>query len=647
MRCKIKGIPKANNGIQVEGNDYEMLSPNMLLLQGDSHSNGGQQITYNNTTVEAEGGEPISIDNQGNAIVYGNLTYPGTKRTFKSIAKKIGKEEGKATKVQDKATKLIIDNDPYNQYSSLSFNSGSVLQDAAQQKLQALDAQKNELADMQQFILDISEATGKKPEKVADTFTKGGKLKSYEKGGTMAINGAELQALKKKMGNVEATNSYTAQPKNEDGTYASSAYGKYQFLKGTRKDYYNKYFKDQYPTFNDFDLAFKGSPQVQEQVMDKHLEVLSKKYGGDPQYIILAHRLGEGAADSIWEKGYYTQKLDGGKTRKVTMDTPIGTGNSAFDKETPNMYLEKYNLLPSTKENDKTKGKYIEEDNISNPILPQPIIDYDVNPQDWGLAQEPSVNTRSGVMDNIEQSYQDNTTVGKPYNSINNNQPSRKPTTSAADLNKLSIADFASEIPALFDKADYVQGFQYEPQLYQPYQVSFQDRINQNNSTFRQVAQQVPNNPAALSVLSGQKYNADNQVLAEQFRTNQQIANEVTNQNTGLLNQAMMTNLQLQDQQYTRQEQARAITDSRRDQALASISGKIGQNRRDNTDIRLYENLSDYRPDENMQMQYQGGPATFGPTQVDQFNQFQQFQEMQKAAKKSTKKWEGFLPKSK
>jgi hypothetical protein len=62
---------------------------------------------------------------------------------------------------------------------------------------------------------------------------------------------------------------------------------------------------------------------------------------------------------------------------------------------------------------------------------------------------------------------------------------------------------------------------QYTPDLFSPYQVSFQDRINSNNSNFRSMEQAVGDNPEALSVLAGQTYAANNQVYGDQFRTNQ------------------------------------------------------------------------------------------------------------------------------
>lgn len=153
---------------------------------------------------------------------------------------------------------------------------------------------------------------------------------------------------------------------------------------------------------------------------------------------------------------------------------------------------------------------------------------------------------------------------------------------------------------------------QYNPELYEPYQVSFQDRRNLNNQTFRAVQQKLSDNPNALATLAGQKYEADNQVNAEEFRTNQAISNDITNKNIGLLNDAQSKNLQLADTQYVRQETARAKTKAVNQSVLNSVSSKILQNRLENKTLQVYENLyPHFRYDEanNMNLEKEGAPG--------------------------------------
>lgn len=666
-KVRIKSVPKANSGLIIEDNQYNLLSPNFMELGGKKHSQGGTDLQYGGNIVEAEKGETLTKNRDNDIVVLGNLEYPGTNKKFKTIGKELGKAEAKALKQQDRGFELIEDSNPFNPYSSLSFNAGLALKDAAQQKQASILQKKEELADTQQFMLDLVDATGKKPEKISSIFKNGGKLKpKYKDGGT--VEEQSLIALRKALAKQESSGSYTAQPKDpKTGKLVSSAYGKYQFIKPTRKSYYDKYFKDKYKSFDAFELAFKGSPQLQEEVMDVHLRDLSNKFGGDPVYIALAHRLGESAASQIKEKGYYESN-----GRRIDLNTPIGSSKTPTDRETPGQYLNKLGLNPSGEGTSPfaPSVNYAGQVSVSSPELQIPYFGPDIN--EVPNTYLPEENRTSSIFDFDPREtgvLSKDETV--PVANTSSYYPINKKITSAADMNKLRLTDFLGELAAIGDRPDYVQGQTFEPQLFQPFQMSFQDRLNQNASTFRAVSQQLPNNPAALSVLAAQKYNADNQALAEEFRVNQQMANEVTNKNTGLLNEATVQNLQLRDQQYMRQEQAKANTNMRRQQAIASLSDKFNQNRQQNMTIRMYENMFGYRPNEQGVMEYQGPPAAIGaigdtsqmyqPTSKkvkkdsngevmyteEQWSAIQDMIDKQKASATSSRKWGGFLGKKK
>lgn len=145
--------------------------------------------------------------------------------------------------------------------------------------------------------------------------------------------------------------------------------------------------------------------------------------------------------------------------------------------------------------------------------------------------------------------------------------------------NPLGISQIGPELLALIDRPDFVPGQRYEPDLFSPYQVSFQDRLNENQASFNRASMSADNNSAAASVLAGQKYLADSGVLADQFRTNQGTTNDITNKNIALLNDAQLKNLQLADTQFTRQTQAVANTRQNIYNAVSSLAAKIGQNR--------------------------------------------------------------------
>ena len=59
------------------------------------------------------------------------------------------------------------------------------------------------------------------------------------------------------------------------------------------------------------------------------------------------------------------------------------------------------------------------------------------------------------------------------------------------------------------------------PQLRNPYDISLQDILNENQADYRSQQRMIGNNPAAQSMLNAQKYAANQKVLGEQFRLNQ------------------------------------------------------------------------------------------------------------------------------
>ena len=128
MRIRIVSAPQALNGLQVEGNQATPISDNMVMLGGNKHAQGGTDISYNGQNVEAEQGEPVSIGDRGEAIVWGNMTIPGSKTKFKNAAKVLGEQEEKYSKVDDKANQMLSSNNPEDKWERLSWNSGRVMQ---------------------------------------------------------------------------------------------------------------------------------------------------------------------------------------------------------------------------------------------------------------------------------------------------------------------------------------------------------------------------------------------------------------------------------------------------------------------------------------------------------------------------------------
>src|SRR5690606_30665084 len=115
---------------------------------------------------------------------------------------------------------------------------------------------------------------------------------------------------------------------------------------------------------------------------------------------------------------------------------------------------------------------------------------------------------------------------------------------------------------------------QYTPSLYAPYQVSFRDQLQENNATFKALAGNLRGNAPALSALAANKYQADTAVLGAEHRANEGIRNQVSNQNTVLLNQSQLQNLEFAEGADTARQQNAAASRATTQAALQSISAK-------------------------------------------------------------------------
>lgn len=679
MKVKIKKVPKAQNGLTVENDQFSFLSPSFIELGGKKHSKGGTDIAYNGQVVEAEQGETLAKDNQDNLVVYGNMLVPGTNRKFKNVAKDIARKEQSAYKALDESIELIENNKPHTKLGSLAFNSGIVLNDASKQNFKASQAEKQQLADTQEFMLNLSKNSGKSPDKISSIFKNGGKI-SYKKGGKVSKKQQEIRDIISEEAQYQGVDpdlmlrlaDRESPGQNTKAKSSAGALGVMQLMEDTAKMYGVN--KNQLTSDDPDDIraVVRAGVTYYRDMLDK--------YNGDPILALAAYN-GPGSiplAQKDLEKEDITGEdwLRAMEARRERYGTKDNTKwrTQTYDYVTNIMNLDRgsqsLGQKPSYQSINPTVGFYDETTGYQSNRIPmypnqkRQLQPYDNSgekgkPEEQGFAEYDSGNNQPqgidlSMWDNAPQKVRDelariyntdNTTIpqstGRGFQQMEPLQPmGRKPIAmnnfqqpvytpispsnpmedgdekkkeSLADRNKLGITDILPELIALGDSADYVQGQRYEPQLFQPYQVSFQDRLNENNRSFRTLAQQLPNNAPALSILAAQKYNADNQVLADEFRTNQQLSNQVTNQNVGLLNQARLKNIELADMQYARQEQARANTDAYKQQALASISNKFAQNRKDNMNIRLMENMYNYRPDAQGQMQYVGPDWQYTP----------------------------------
>ena len=149
----------------------------------------------------------------------------------------------------------------------------------------------------------------------------------------------------------------------------------------------------------------------------------------------------------------------------------------------------------------------------------------------------------------------------------------------------------------------------YQPTLRTPYEISLQDILNENTASVRGAQRLADYNPAVQSMLLSSLYGANQKVLGEQFRINQEMKDKVYGENTNILNDAQLKNLAILDTQYQRQAQALSRTKDVAREALSSISDKYLQNQLANRTLATYENLYNYRYDPNYHAWNMNGPA--------------------------------------
>lgn len=149
------------------------------------------------------------------------------------------------------------------------------------------------------------------------------------------------------------------------------------------------------------------------------------------------------------------------------------------------------------------------------------------------------------------------------------------------------------------NQVEPVQSQRYNPQLRTPYDISLQDQLNEVTASERGYQKMNQYNPEVQDQMAGMAYANKSKILAEQFRANQGMKEQVYSGNIQTLNDAQLKNLDINDQQYTRQEQAKSNTKAINQSILNSISSKYSQNKLENRTLGIQENMYNYRFDKS------------------------------------------------
>lgn len=234
---------------------------------------------------------------------------------------------------------------------------------------------------------------------------------------------------------------------------------------------------------------------------------------------------------------------------------------------------------------------------------------------------------------------------------LSNVAPFLRPT----DQEGLDPAQLMGEQYALaMNQLEPVQAQKYQPQLGGVMDVSFQDQLNEITAQSRAAERMMQNNPEAAANLFAQAAQAKSKVLAEQNRMNMASRKQTFDENRNLLNQAQLQNLQILDQQYVRQAQAKSATKAQAQAALNSIADKIAKNKLENRQLGVMENMYNYRFDPKGRAINVNAPAQFNipegigktPEEIRAYADLLAAQEKAKAKTDAAKKRNGDIVKA-
>lgn len=429
-------------------------------------------------------------------------------------------------------------NDPNGAYEYLNYNSGKAMKLGADMRLKQLAKDRDNLGDVQKMMLDTANRMGIEPQDFSQ-----GKYVKAKMGARIAANG---DVIGDPDGPGKGNNPTRGDRNNNPGNIKYGDFAKSWAASGQDADGFAIF-----PSKDAGRLAMRGLLHSSDYSGLTVKQVINKWTGGKPY-------------DYKWNG-----QLNGDSEQAI----------KDFDSPQLNTLMDTMTKGEGTRYGLPSSGIQPRKSSVPVPIGMQPSAP---------IVYDPSAAPVDQFKGNYDQAKPGPDLPNLP--GIGGNPPS------SALNNKLDFTQVLPEAYAVATNREIsVPAQKYQPQLLQPYKVSFQDRINDNRENFSAMAKAMDYNPSALSVLGAQKYSADNSVRAEEFRTNQGISQEIANKNTEILNDAQYKNLQLADQQMVRQATARAKTKAQYQEALNSVASKSLQNSLENRKMELYEGLFDYR----------------------------------------------------
>jgi hypothetical protein len=509
----------------ISNNPYLPDGGETVMFRGPSHENGGMPISYGQSPVEVEGGEPaVKLRDGGsgedNMVVFGNLKInkeganmlgnPKIKnQKFKNYVNDLSKIEAKQNKIIDNSTDMLDNLDVNSSFDKLKMSALQANLMGSNMKLKDIAGKKQDAANLQSAINDTAEEYGL----VADDLAQG-KIKEAKMG----------TSIKAQKGKYVSKYNLTPWAGNKDklGAKTKSIYDAQQWDKIAE----NLGFKGK--GNREFQKFLLEDPNRAKLIKSKNKEL----YGTED--VKLDDRLG--AAFNV----------------KGLTDIPLSTATKTPYRSMNDPLM----ALPKSTATSATRNALYAPD--------EPVEKFD-----W---------------------------LKQGMSAFNQALPYLRP----SDAENLDPRQLMGELYALSNnQLEPVQAQTFQPQLQTPYDISLQDQLNEITAQTREAQRLAGNNPEALAAIYAQATMAKNQVLGEQMRLNQAQKADVYGSNINTLNQAQLQNLQIYDTQQQRQEAAKSATKATTQEALNSVASKYAQNKLENRQLGVMENMYNYRFDKS------------------------------------------------
>jgi len=137
----------------------------------------------------------------------------------------------------------------------------------------------------------------------------------------------------------------------------------------------------------------------------------------------------------------------------------------------------------------------------------------------------------------------------------------------------------------------------FTPDLTQPTRISLQDQVNKITSQANASKRLVGNNPAALASIDAELKKSIGEIMGEQFRMNQGEQQRAMETNRQTMNDARLKNLGIRQEQADKMAAVDVNTRKENQAILNSLAAKTLQNKAENQQLAIAENMYNYRFD--------------------------------------------------